>query len=95
MLLAMLGLLRERNLARQVRTVMVCLGIAVVATGWWLEAAQALVLSRVMALGVGASMLLVCIRSARRGDRLVAISPPSSVTSPRARNLETTSIERL
>jgi GGDEF domain-containing protein len=76
MLLAMLGLLRDRSVARQVRGGMVSLGIAVVAIGWWLEAAQALALSSVMAFGVAASMLLVCIRSAQRGDRLawVAVS---------------------
>jgi GGDEF domain-containing protein len=76
MLLAMLGLLRDRNVARQVRTGMLTLGAAVLAVGWWLEATQALALSSVMAFAVGASMLLVCIRSAQRGDRLawVAVS---------------------
>jgi GGDEF domain-containing protein len=76
MLLAMLGLLRDRNVARQVRTGMVTLGIAVVTAGWWLEAPNALALSSVLAFAVGASMLLVCIRSAQRGDRLawVAVS---------------------
>jgi GGDEF domain-containing protein len=76
MLLAMLGLLRDRNVARQVRSAMVSLGIGVLAVGWWLEATHALALSSVLAFGVGTSMLLVCIRSAQRGDRLawVAVS---------------------
>jgi GGDEF domain-containing protein len=76
MLLAMLGLLRDHAVARQVRWGMISLGIAAVMAGWWLEAAQALALSSVMAVGVGASMLVVCIRSAQRGDRLawVAVS---------------------
>src|SRR5438105_7019775 len=74
MLLAMLGLLRDAAVARQVRTGMVTLGVAVVAAGWWLEAGQALALGSVMAFGVGASLLLVCARSALRGDRLAWVA---------------------
>jgi GGDEF domain-containing protein len=76
LLLAMLGLLRNRETARIVRSGMVSLGLAVLAIGWAIDAHQSLALSSQMAFGVGAAMLLACIRSARRGDRLawVAVS---------------------
>ena len=76
MLLAMLGLLRNRATASRVRTGMAAMGAAVIAAGWLLDAMQALALSSVVAFTVGATMWVVCLRRARRGDRLawVAIS---------------------
>jgi GGDEF domain-containing protein len=76
MLLAMLGLLRTPATARLVRGGAGLFAVAVVAIGWLLEADHALALSSLVAFTVGACMLLICIRSARRGDRLawVAVS---------------------
>jgi GGDEF domain-containing protein len=76
MLLAMLGLMRQPAPARRVRGGLIALGALVLGAGWALEAEPALALSSVMAFGLGAAMLVTCIRSARRGDRLawVAVS---------------------
>ena len=76
MLLAMLGLLRHPPTARKVRGGMLALAAVVLGVGWALEAVQSLALSSVIAFAVGAAMLMACVRSARRGDRLawVAVS---------------------
>ncbi len=76
MLLAMLGLLRNAKAARRVRTGMVVLALVVLALGWLLDASPALALSSTVTFAIGAAMLLICVRSARRGDRLawVAVS---------------------
>ena len=76
MLLAMLGLLRERRKARRVVAGMVALALAVLAAGWMLEAMPSLAIASLMAFVVGAVALIICIRSALRGDRLawVAVS---------------------
>ena len=70
MLLAMLGLLRDRAAAGAARVGMIAAAAAVLAAGWLLDAAGSLALSSVMALAVGATMLLICIGRARQGDRL-------------------------
>lgn len=70
MLLAMLGLLRERRAAARMRAGMALLAAAVVTAGWALSPVGALALSSVMAFSVGFAALLICIRSAMRGDRL-------------------------
>lgn len=70
MLLTMLGAMRQAETARKLRGGMIALAAVVLAVGWALEAAQSLALGSVMALGVGAAMLVACIRSALRGDRL-------------------------
>ena len=76
MLLAMLGLLRDPATARKVRAGMAAAAALVIGLGWALDAMQSLALSSVMAFTVGTAMLVACIRSARRGDRLawVAVS---------------------
>jgi GGDEF domain-containing protein len=76
MLLAMLGLLRDVATARKVRGGLLSLGAVVLGVGWLLGAEQSLALSSVMAFAVAVAMLLTCVRSARRGDRLawVAVS---------------------
>jgi GGDEF domain-containing protein len=76
MLLAMLGVMRQPASARRVRAGMLALAALVLGVGWTVGAEPALALSSVMAFGVGAAMLVTCIRSARRGDRLawVAVS---------------------
>ncbi|ROZ78210.1 diguanylate cyclase domain-containing protein [Ramlibacter sp. WS9] len=76
MLLAMLGLMRDRSKARRIRGALLALAGVVLLVGWTLEAEQSLALSSMMAFAVGAAMLVACVRSARRGDRLawVAVS---------------------
>lgn len=76
MLLAMLGLLRDAATARAARVGLIATAAAVLGAGWLLEAAQSLALSSVMALGVGAVMLVICVSRAWHGDRLawVAVS---------------------
>jgi len=74
MLLAMLGLLRDPVVAQRVRAGMVGMGAVTLAIGWMLAATHSLALSSVLAFTVGASMLPVCIRSARRGDRLAWVA---------------------
>jgi GGDEF domain-containing protein len=70
MLLAMLGLLRQRATARRIVAALVGLGLLVIATGWTLRPEQALGLSSLVAVAVGILMLGVSFRSALRGDRL-------------------------
>jgi GGDEF domain-containing protein len=74
MLLAMLGLLRHPPTARRVRAWMIALAAVVLLVGWSLDAEQSLALSSVMAFAVGAAMLVACVRSARRGDRLAWVA---------------------
>jgi GGDEF domain-containing protein len=70
MLLAMLGLMRHPESARRLRLRLLGLGVAVVAAGWLLEPVGSLALSALLAIGIAAAALVVCVRSARRGDRL-------------------------
>ena len=70
MLLAMLGLLRRPAIALRVRVAMVGLAVAFLGAGGLLDATSALVLGSALALGIGVAALLLCIRSALRGDRL-------------------------
>jgi GGDEF domain-containing protein len=74
MLLAMLGLLRDPVVAQRVRAGMVVVGALVLAFGWTLDAPESLALSSMLAFIVGAVMLVICIRSARRGDRLAWVA---------------------
>jgi GGDEF domain-containing protein len=76
MLLAMLGVMRHPVTGRRVRDGMIALAALVLGAGWALDAAASLALSSLMAFGVGAVMLVTCVRNARRGDRLawVAVS---------------------
>ena len=68
MLLALLGLLRRRTAALRAGLGLAALAVVTLAAGWWLEAVVALLLSSVVAFGVGATMWLVSVRAARRGD---------------------------
>lgn len=70
MLLALLGLLRQRRTAWRVGIALAALDAVTLAVGWWLEPEQALLASSVVAFLVGASMWIVALRAARRGDRL-------------------------
>jgi GGDEF domain-containing protein len=74
MLLAMLGALRKREAARSIWRGMATAAVLVVAAGWLLEPTQSLELSSVMALFTGVAMLVICVRSAQRGDRLAWIA---------------------
>lgn len=81
MLLAMLGLLRHRVVARRVRVIAATLAATVLGLGWLIDPAQSLALSSVVAFVLSVAMLVLCIRSALRGDRLgwVAVSGVSSL----------------
>ena len=70
MLLALLGLLRQPRSARQAIAGLLGLDAFVLGLGWLLEPRSALGFSSCVAFGVGAFMMLVALRSARRGDRL-------------------------
>ena len=70
MLLSLLGMLRQGSVARRLVVGLGTLGIAVVGLGWLLEPSQALALSSVVAVAIGAVMLVVAFRNALRGDRL-------------------------
>lgn len=70
MLLAMLGLLRQRKRARRFRSGLIALAALVLLAGWALQPAEALALSSATALMGGALSLAACLRSALRGDRL-------------------------
>lgn len=70
MLASMLGLLRQRDVARRAYGLMAGGASVSLVVGWFLRPEQALALAAVMAFSVGCVMLVVSIRSARRGDRL-------------------------
>ncbi|HEY0824363.1 MAG TPA: diguanylate cyclase [Ramlibacter sp.] len=69
MLMSTMGMLRQTTLGRPAVASLVGTGLAVLAIGWMLEAAQALALSSLMAFAVGAAMLVAAVRGALRGDR--------------------------
>ena len=70
MLLALLGLLRQRARARRIVQSVLGLAAAVLLGGWALAPQEALAVSSVAALLGGIVALVVCVRSAWRGDRL-------------------------
>lgn len=70
MLLADLGLLRDRNGRRRVLAAMLATAAAAVAASWMVPPRAALALSSLMAVAVALAGLLIGIRSAQRGDRL-------------------------
>lgn len=74
MLLSLLGLLRRRDLARRAFALMLSAGGVVLALGWILESLEALVLSSLMAIGVGVVNLGITLRGAMRGDRLARVA---------------------
>ena len=70
MLMSMLGLLRQREVAQRAYGLMGGGALVAIGVGWALQPEQALALGSVMALTVGGVMLVVSVRSAQRGDRL-------------------------
>ena len=70
MLLALLGLLRQRRRARFIVQSVLSLAVAVMLGGWALEPQEALTLSSVVAVLGGVLALAASVRSALRGDRL-------------------------
>jgi GGDEF domain-containing protein len=70
MLMALLGLLRQRTAAVRAVTGLLVLDVATLGAGWTLAAWQALLLGSVVAFLVGTAMWFVAIRAASRGDRL-------------------------
>jgi GGDEF domain-containing protein len=74
MLMAMLGLLRHGRTARRAFVTLGGLAALVIAIGWALDATQALALSSIVAFAVGATMLVIVLRSAVRGDHLAWVT---------------------
>ena len=70
MVLAMLGAMRNPRIGLRIRCSMSAATLLVLCTGWLLEPVAALALSSALTMGLAFLMLLVCIRSALRGDRL-------------------------
>jgi GGDEF domain-containing protein len=74
MLMAMLGLLRQPQAARHAYGLLLGMAAAALLAGWLLEPVQALALGLGTALVFGALALALCVRSARRGDRLARLA---------------------
>lgn len=70
MLLAMVGLLRNPATARWVRLGLPAFSAAVIAAGWLLPPRESLALSSLASFSLGGILLSICVRGARRGDRL-------------------------
>lgn len=70
MLLAELGVLRVAAVARRVRGGMLAIALATLAAGWLGSPRTALMLSSLVAFGIGLGGLAFAVRSVRRGDRL-------------------------
>jgi GGDEF domain-containing protein len=70
----LLGLLRQREMARRAYGLMLASGAAVLMAGWLLEARPAIVLAWLMALGVCAVNLALAVRSGLRGERLARVA---------------------
>lgn len=69
MLLALLGLLRQRTVAMRALATLLALDLATAAAGWWLAPPESLLLSSGVAFAVGVAMWGVAIRTALSGDR--------------------------
>jgi GGDEF domain-containing protein len=69
LLLTWLGLLRDAGGARRGVAVLVAVDAVVLAAGWALPATLSLALASLLIIALGLVMLLVVVRSARRGDR--------------------------
>jgi GGDEF domain-containing protein len=69
MLMSTMGMVRRAPPGRRAVLVLVGSGVLVLVAGWLLEPAQALALSSLAAFALGAVMLVVTVRGARRGDR--------------------------
>jgi GGDEF domain-containing protein len=74
MLLAMLGLLQHRRIARRALVAMSLLSVAVLAVGWLLDPAEALALASLFALALGSAMWVVALRRALGGDRVAWVT---------------------
>lgn len=69
MLLEMLGLLRRPRARQRIQSTLLAIAAGVIGAGWLLEPAEALALSSLMAFAGGGGALVLCMRSAVRGDR--------------------------
>ncbi|MES2785814.1 MAG: diguanylate cyclase [Pseudomonadota bacterium] len=70
MVLAMLGAMRNPARARQLRIGQAIFTLGTIGPGWLLSPVGAALLSTVATLALAVGMLVLCVRSARRGDRL-------------------------
>ena len=74
MLMAMLGLLRQRQAARRAYALLPGVAAAAVLAGWLLTPSEALALGFGAAFGFCGLAIALCLRSARRGDRLARLA---------------------
>ena len=70
MLLELMGVTRRRDGGYRLQAAIVAVAVAVVVLGWALPAGLALAMASVLALAVGLTALIVCLRGVMRGDRL-------------------------
>jgi GGDEF domain-containing protein len=70
MLLALLGMLRQRSTVVRTGISLLALDVVTLAVGWSLRPEQALLLGSVVAFLIGTTMWIVAVRAAVRGDRL-------------------------
>jgi GGDEF domain-containing protein len=77
MLLALLGVTRRHDGGRRIHAAVIAVPVVVTLGGWTLPAHAALVLGSLLALVVGFSALIVCVRSLQRGDRLAGLAVAS------------------
>jgi GGDEF domain-containing protein len=74
MVLAMIGHMRDPQAARRWRTALYGFGIVVGGTAWLLPASQGFAVDTAGGFVVGAVALALCVRRARRGDRLAGLA---------------------
>ena len=74
MLMAMLGLLRQPRAARRAYALLLGTAAAALLAGWLLEPLQGLALGFCAAFAFSGLALALCLRSARRGDRLAPLA---------------------
>ena len=70
MLLELMGVTRRRGGGFGLQVAIVAVTVGVVLVGWALPAGQALALGSLLAISVGLTALVVCMRGVQRGDRL-------------------------
>ena len=70
MLLELMGMTRRRGDGLHLQLAIVAVAALVIIAGWFLPAEHALAIGSVLALAVGLTALVVCVRGVQRGDRL-------------------------
>jgi GGDEF domain-containing protein len=80
MLMAMLGLMRERGAGRRWRNRLAALAAGVIAVGWLRPADDAMILSSSVGFSIGIVLLVICVRRARNGYRLAWLAVAGAAT---------------